>query len=319
MGYFSSSLLAGSASRPLHSVIRGLLVTGIVMSPISAAAVTPDEYLARPELLKKAACNGADAVRLDKVFFVICYDKKWKIPRWVAYHLTARDLEGDVDRTEDFRIDPVLKRREQASLSDYKGKGYHRGHMAPAEAFDRSLVTMSTTFLLTNMAPQTPSLNSGKWRSLEARVLKVITAHRGAWVFTGNLFAKEKRRKRRPVIYTSLTKSRKTIGAGRVAVPTHSFKAILVARSGGTLSAYGFIMPNQPKRLSGKVRDYQRSVREIEQLTGADFFCRAGGPTGKPSGNGRCGMAAQTLSDTMNVNCERDEVICRNPIGQRSF
>lgn len=260
--------------RALFAVVRTCTLTAVftLAGSVSLDARTVDEFLARPDLLKEAACDGDSAVRLDKVFFVVCYDKKWKIPRWVAYHLTARDLEGDVDRTEDFRIDPALKRREQASLSDYVGSGYHRGHMAPAGAFDRSLVTMSTTFLLTNMAPQTPSLNSGKWRSLESRVRKVIAAHRGVWIFTGNLFSTKKTPCDPLDSEARHTKPKITIGSGRVAVPTHSFKAILVARDNGEWSSYGFVMPNQPKRLPLEVSGYQCSVRAIEILTGADFF-----------------------------------------------
>ena len=178
--------------------MRGVIILGVLIAALSASvplrAETVDSHLRRPEGLLDTPCPTTDSLRLPKTFFTVCYHTEWRIPRWVAYHLTRAELEGDVGRTEDFREDKDIPNEgHRSKLSDYAGSGYHRGHMAPAEAFDRSLTAMSTTFLLSNMAPQTASLNSGKWRSLEARVLKVVDAHRGVWVITGNLFAKADR------------------------------------------------------------------------------------------------------------------------------
>ncbi len=248
-------------------------------------AETVDEHLRKPSLLLHTPCPAADSLLLPKQFFTICYHTKWRIARWVAYHLTAADIEGDVSRTEDFREDKAIRDRSLRSiLRDYKGSGYHRGHMAPAKAFDRSIIAMSTTFLLSNMAPQTPSLNSGKWRSLESQILKIVAAHRGVWVITGNLFARESEdsrpnhRKFQIVDPLTLPKNDKDhwIGKGRVAVPTHSFKAILVARDNGRLVGYGFIMPNQRTRLPLKVDGYKVQIDQIEALTGLNVFSKLG-------------------------------------------
>lgn len=256
-----------------------LLGAAIAVLPLRAE--TLDDYLHAPLLLLDTTCPAGDSLRLPKVFFTICYQTEWRIPRWVAYHLTAADLEGDVDRTDDFRQDKVIRNPAlRSTKTDYKGSGYHRGHMAPAKAFDRSVRAMSTTFLLSNMAPQTPSLNSGKWRSLEGQVRKAVEAHRGVWVITGNFFAAADRghglRNRTFTLVDPLRRPRNDkrywIGGGRVAVPTHSFKAILVARDSDRFAAYGFIMPNQRKRLAGEVRDYQVPVDTIEMLAGIDVF-----------------------------------------------
>ena len=252
-----------------------------LLASTPAKAETLDDHLRSPEQLLSISCPSEDSLLLPKTFFTICYHTKWRIARWVAYFLTAPDLEGDVDRTEDFREDEAITNEaDRSRRSDYVGSGYHRGHMAPADAFDRSERAMSTTFLLSNMAPQTPSLNSGKWRSLESRVRKVITAHRGVWIVTGNLFAEADRSQGIPnrtfesIVPADCARNdtKCWIGNGRVAVPTHSFKAILVARDSGKFGAYGFIMPNQRTRLPGEVKDYQVSVDEVERLTGINVF-----------------------------------------------
>lgn len=218
---------------------------------------------------------------LDKLFFNICYHADWRIPRWVAYHVTAGDLDSEVAFTppyqEDRAIEPAALRSKRG---DYAGTGYRLGQMAPGDTFDRSVIALATTFLLSNMAPQTPSLNGGLWRRLEEWVRNIARAHRGVWVVTGNLFALERRGDTAgarefteidPVDQIRNDK-RHWIGDGRVAVPTHGFKAILVARDSQEFAAYGFIMPNQRRRLPGKVGDYLVPIDTIESLIGLDLF-----------------------------------------------
>ena len=202
---------------------------------------------------------------IDKNFFVICHRSAWKIPRWVGYHLTEAILKGNTGRTDDFRPDPELSPGARAVLADYRGSGFDRGHMAPAAAFKRSKQAMSTTFLLSNMAPQTSQLNRRIWRLLEEDVRTLTREHGEVWAFTGNIFWDEHRRPVEPS---------QTIGDGKVVVPTHCFKAILLERSNGTWSMYGFIMPNQSTTIRGDIVDFQVPVDRIEEATGIDFFAR---------------------------------------------
>lgn len=270
---------SGSRWRTVSFLFALISAYMLLASPLRAETI--DQHLRTPDSLLSTPCPPPDSLLLPNRFYVVCYNTKWRIPHWVAYHLTAPDLEGDVERTEDFRENKAITDRDlRSTLKDYRGSGYHRGHMAPAEAFDRSLISMSTTFLLSNMAPQTPSLNSGKWRSLESNILKVVNAHRGVWVITGNLFADEtadsrsREREFESIDPLTLPKNNKRhwIGNGRVAVPTHSFKAVLVARDNNKLAGYGFIMPNQRTRLPLQVSDYQVSIDQVEELTGINVF-----------------------------------------------
>ena len=49
---------------------------------------------------------GGDCTLLVKEFYVICYAATQRIPTWVTYHLTRKNVQGDVARTDDFRADP---------------------------------------------------------------------------------------------------------------------------------------------------------------------------------------------------------------------
>lgn len=212
------------------------------------------------EIIREQDC---DDLLLDKEFFVICYNAETKIANWVGYFLSEENLRGTISRTDDFRPDPKLGPEVRSQLADYRGSGFDRGHMAPAAAFKRSRQAMSTTFLLSNMAPQTPQLNRAIWRLLEDDVREVARTQGDVWVFTGNLFIDENGTRLEP-------SSR--IGSNNVAVPTHCFKAILVRTEESGWMAYGFIMPNIRERIPGPVDAYQVPVDVIESASEIDFF-----------------------------------------------
>jgi endonuclease G len=73
-------------------------------------------------------------------------------------------------RTNDFREDYKVT-TGSASLSDFKGSGYDRGHLAPAGDMKWSSTAMSESFYMSNMSPQKPGFNRGIWKKLESRKL----------------------------------------------------------------------------------------------------------------------------------------------------
>jgi len=200
---------------------------------------------------------------LDKGYYLVNYAEDFDIPYWVAYHLAAADISGPADRTDDFRPDPELISGRRAELEDYRNSGYDRGHNAPAGDFQRSREAMSTTFLLSNMSPQTPRLNRYIWKNLEEQTRQVTESQGEAWIVTGNLFLNEDNRCRCPLEY---------IGPHHVAVPTHLYKSILTLAGDGHYSTYAFLLPNQRDPISGKPADYEVTVDSLEAATGYDFF-----------------------------------------------
>ncbi len=207
-----------------------------------------------------ASTNGTI---LDKGYFVINHNDSWKIPYWVAYRLTSTDLSGNAKRKDDFRPDPQLPTGSRSELTDYRNSGYDRGHNAPAADFTRSSDAMSSTFLLSNMSPQRPELNRKIWEKLEEQVRQHVTDEGKAWIVTGSLFLDSD---------SHFVSPKEFIGANKVAVPTHFFKAILSVDNAGTYSMYAFILPNQLDYIPGKPMDYIVTVDRLEEITGYDFF-----------------------------------------------
>ncbi|MFC1554904.1 DNA/RNA non-specific endonuclease [candidate division KSB1 bacterium] len=201
---------------------------------------------------------------LYRTYFAVAFNRDLKIPEWVAYRLTPALLEGTQDRTENFRTDPDLPVDKQASLSDYSGSGYDRGHMAPAAVFKRSYDAMSTSFLLTNISPQTDNLNRYDWAYLESDVRDLINARDTTWIFTGCLFLDEN---------NTITEPDSIIGDS-VFIPTHIYKAILSKSSLGVFETYAFIMPNQDSTIPGNPEDYNITIDSLENVIGLDYFSK---------------------------------------------
>ena len=120
---------------------------------------------------------------------------------------------------------------------------------------------MRTTFLLSNMTPQRPKLNRGKWRALEGQIRRLAQDEGTVWIITWSLFTKQ-----RPAHH------KQAIGKGRVAVPTDFYKVVLARDSDGAFSMFSFVMPNALNPLKGKPADYVESVNEVERLSGLNFF-----------------------------------------------
>lgn len=187
--------------------------------------------------------------------FTLLYDEDHEQARWVAYHLTRDELYGTATRKDNFRSDPSIP-TGSAELADYKGSGYDRGHLIPAGDLTWSEEAMSASFYLSNMSPQDGSFNRGIWSQLEATVRNFANTEGAVYVVTG------------PVLTDGPYKA---IGKNEVSVPNAYYKVILDYEE-PELKAIGFVLPNEGSKAD--LKSFATSVREVEELTGIDFFHR---------------------------------------------
>jgi hypothetical protein len=93
---------------------------------------------------------------------VLAWDRRNRIPLWVAQHLSAPSLAAakaaaearKLKRHSNFTEDSTIPEIFRSKLSDYKGSGYDRGHMIPAADAKLTDESYNATFILTNIAPQ---------------------------------------------------------------------------------------------------------------------------------------------------------------------
>ena len=193
---------------------------------------------------------GPEDQHLCREGYAVGYDYDRKIPAWVAYRLTPDSVNKKFQRSNKFKIDTEIPIQYQSKLSDYRGSGYDRGHMAASATVDCSYKAMMESFLLSNMTPQLPGFNRQGWKYLESYVREWTNERGELYVVTGVIFEGN---------YA-------IIGNG-VHVPTHFYKVIYDSVS---QDAIAFIVPHRAvskKELSVFIV----SVDEVESRTGLDF------------------------------------------------
>lgn len=122
--------------------------------------------------------------------FADVYSPQTKTPIVTVERLNRASIQDaqDEERTDRFFPDPRLKASDRASLDDYRGSGYDRGHDAPA-ADQSSSRGMAQCFSLADMSPQASKNNRGVWAKVETDVRKYVLRSRGdVFVYTGPLF-----------------------------------------------------------------------------------------------------------------------------------
>ena len=192
---------------------------------------------------------------LDHGCFVIHHNNQYKQANWVAYTLRKEHLEGEARRKNNFKPDPMLMPYQSASLADYKGSGYDRGHLAPAGDFKWSQECMDKSFYLSNISPQDPQQNRGVWKRLEDQVREYAAKYDSVLVVTGPVFQKN-------VAYN-------TLGSRKVVIPHLYYKALLVVKE-GEKQTIAFVVPNEGSRKP--LEEFVITVDSLEKLSGIDFF-----------------------------------------------
>ncbi len=195
---------------------------------------------------------GVSEQIIQKKAYVVSYNKDTKIPNWVAWHLTSEHTDGSVGRSNQFYEDEEIP-SPRATLEDYRGSGWSRGHMCPAGDNKWDAEAMAQSFSLINVCPQNASLNSGLWNSIEIDCRRWANRFGDIYIVCGPLF---------------YNKEHETIGRNNVYVPEAFFKVVLCLN--GTPKAIGIVAKNNA---GTKKRDlYYNTIDQVERMTGMDFF-----------------------------------------------
>jgi endonuclease G len=207
-----------------------------------------------------ASKNDPENYLLVNQYMIISYSRSKRIPNWVAWRITSYDL-GNLEREDSFRPDERLPRGfERVVPSDYTGSGFDRGHMCPSADRTSEPEAMASTFLMTNIAPQTPDLNRGPWEKLESYLRTLVRRRQDVYVIAGNYGEKGKIK-------------------NKITIPTNFWKIAVVLPADSPPSSINqttrIIAVDMPNVKGIKNADwffYRTTVREIEQKTGYNFF-----------------------------------------------
>lgn len=230
----------------LNHVFTLCLIVVCINVSCAKEPATPNDTLSRTKELLPQSPGQV----VNHTYYSLAYAEEHEQPYWVFYQLTNKMLLGSTSRTDNFRLDPFVE-TVSATLSDYKGSGYDRGHLCPAGDMTTNKVAMSESFYMSNMSPQNPSFNRGVWKSLESTVRNWAEDEKEIFVATG------------PVFSNNIS----SIGDG-VTVPGSYYKVIFDSTKDKKM--IGFILPN--KKGEKQLEEYTVTVDYVESVTGIDFF-----------------------------------------------
>jgi endonuclease G len=195
--------------------------------------------------------------------YALSYDHQKGVAMWVSWELHPGWFGNTPRYSGKFITDRSLPdSMYRVSHDDYTHSGFDRGHIVRSKERTSGVNDNKSTFLMTNIMPQTPDLNRGVWLDFEqfceqlalkeGKQLYIIS---GGFSYTGK----------------HLPSSR------RVAVPDSFFKIVLdVSVSGGSFDSsthvYAVKMPNHIGIRKDRWPKYSCSIGEVEASTGLSFL-----------------------------------------------
>ena len=211
-----------------------------------------------------------DNYLMKKKYFALSYNNSKGTPNWVSWRVVKEDL-GKVPRFP-FLPDPDLPEGfHRITTQDYEGSGFDRGHMCPHADRQNDAEAAKSTFVMTNIVPQSEANNERGWEQFESycrslvksqdKELYVVAGPQGKGGASRNGYLEVIRAK-----------------DGDVVVPAKTWKVVMALDAGGApdrdARLLAVVMPND-QTVGEDWGKYRTSVRAVEQLTGYTFFDRA--------------------------------------------
>jgi len=189
---------------------------------------------------------------LSRGTFLIGWSDSLRHAVWCAYHVKKEAPYGSARRLG-FTKDKEVPRAP--SPNDYTKSGFDRGHMAPNHAIVTryGVEEQRKTFMMSNITPQTPSLNRSVWRDVEHRIADLWTEKYGEiWVIVG-----------------CISSGKEKLPGTDIDIP-NQFYQIIIAQEGMDVRALAFLFEQRPPWGDWPLRHIV-SIDRIEELSGINF------------------------------------------------
>lgn len=210
--------------------------------------------------------------------YLTWYDDDLRVPLWVAYKLTQKNVARTRERLECFRRDPrFFDAGVAAECLDYREPVYDQGHLAPNSDFEQSEEAMINTYVYSNITPQLAGFNQVTWRRLETLVRMWAQKHGDLYVITGAVYDRNN-----DGIRDADSSAQRVPPRHRVAVATHFYKIIFKKKFFGPSDSIAIMLPHDNVRHLGNAwTDYVTrritTIAEIERVTGNNFLPKVTG------------------------------------------
>ena len=104
---------------------------------------------------------------LNKPTYSVEYRPDLGVPVMVDWQVSKEYL-GEAKREPNFKFKEDKEcPKPRVKSKHYNKSGYHRGHMCPAADRSKDISSMKSTFIMSNVCPMVPSVNTGSWKATE--------------------------------------------------------------------------------------------------------------------------------------------------------
>jgi endonuclease G len=211
--------------------------------------------------------NSSDDLLLSKRQYYVSYNCAKGRPNWVSWDLNKTHY-GDAARSTSFSSDASLPTTcYHVVTGDYTNSGFDRGHQVRSEERTWDATDNKSTFLMTNIVPQTHDLNAGPWLDLEYYLQDLAqNQNKEIYVISG------------PIGNTGTLN-----GAGKVQIPSYNFKIAVImpygqglanVTSNSSIQVIAVKMPNTTGIASQPWTAYKTTVDALESATGYNFLAK---------------------------------------------
>lgn len=210
----------------------------------------------------------------DEINYSLEWDGEKKSNRWTCYEIYKSNAQQNTNRwynpSNQYPADPLISSTMKFTNDHYWNTGYDHGHLCPSADRLNSLEANQQTFYISNMQPQLKAFNGsarggGIWLTMEKKI-------RGEF----NKNSKDTMFICRGGTIDKLSQIKETRRDGFI-VPGYFFSAALMkyynsTRNKWEYKAIGFWFKHENNQ-NPSLRPYVVNIKELESLTGLDFFC----------------------------------------------
>ena len=223
-----------------------LIVAVIVASQLVLIACLPPDPL--------AVYGFPEGTVIHRGPFALAFDGASRQPRWVLEHLNRETVTGPATRDGlTFKSDAKIPVEFRSLMRDYVEPTYDIGHMAAANNYGQQ-DDCAATFTLLNACPQTPELNRGIWKQLEAELQReALTAD--AWIVS-------------MPVWNTTDKLIRTMGPIRVAP---AFGKAAIIKRGDIVTLKAWLIPHREENRK-PLESYRVTTDALEAGAGLDVW-----------------------------------------------
>lgn len=248
------------------SIYKKIVIVGLIVLYSFALNAQGEKNTALGIPKAKTKLKAKNEFIINREQYTLSYNSMLNSANWASWY-ASNDSYGKVKRYKGkFISDTTLPISfTTVTHSDYTNSGYDRGHIVRSKERSKTIEDNKSTFILSNIIPQTPDLNRGIWLKLEKYCKKLcFSNNKQLFIIAGGKYSKKPDKIN-----------------NKIAIPDSCWKVILILDKDNDINnidtSAQIIAVMQPNINGIRDDDWQKYIttaRKIERSTGYNFFSK---------------------------------------------